>query len=188
MIEISYIHSVKLEGVIMKIKLLIVISFILSSVTFAQNNITEEKSSVTINVDGKKYTIKRIQGKDVYLTNEFSLTSRPSPPFFIQPFKVTKDVDTYGELEVIEFLEKGKGIFIDARLNSWYKKSYIAGAVNIPLQAIMGFMNDIKKHNKAVVLYCRSGARATTALNLLTKSGIEAYNAGGIGDLQRMMD
>jgi len=129
----------------MKIKLLVVISFILSSVAFAKNNITEDKSSVNIEVNGKKYTIERIQGNDVYLTNEFSLTSRPSPPFFIQPFKVTKDVETYGELEVIEFLEKGKGVFIDARLESWYKNSYIAGAVNIPFKK---FLKDTKERDK----------------------------------------
>jgi rhodanese-related sulfurtransferase len=129
----------------MKIKLFISIGFLSLSLAIAQNNITEAKSSVSIKVDGKEYTIERIQGKDVYLTNEFSLTSRPSPPFFIQPFKVTDDVDTYGELEVIDFLEKGKGVFIDARLESWYKNSYIAGAVNIPFKL---FLKDSKKRDK----------------------------------------
>ncbi len=100
----------------------------------AQNNITEEKSSVTIEVDGKEHIIKRVEGKNVYLTNEFSLTSRPSPPFYIQSFKVSKGVDTYGELEVIDFLEKKKGVFIDARLTSWFEKSNIVGSVNIPFK------------------------------------------------------
>ena len=91
-------------------------------------------------------------------------------------------------VEKVQEKLKAGALILDVRTEQEFAHGHIAGAVNIPLQAIMGFMNDIKKHNKAVVLYCRSGARATTALNLLTKSGIEAYNAGGIGDLQRMMD
>jgi len=45
-------------------------------------------------------------------------------------------------LEVIDFLEKDKGIFIDARLRNWYKKSHIVGAVNIPFNI---FLKDTKE-------------------------------------------
>jgi len=134
----------------MKIIFLLPLFFIFSSLGVAQNNITEEKSSVTINVNGEEHIIKRISGKDVYLTNEFSLTSRPSPPFYIQPFKVSADVDTYGELEVIDFLEHNKGIFIDARLSSWFKKSNIHGSINIPFKI---FLTDNKKRDKALIQF-----------------------------------
>jgi len=189
----------------MILKLLIFLFF--ADFAFAQNNITEDKASVNIEVNGKKYKIERVQGTDVYLTNEFSLTSRPSPPFFIQPFKVTKKVDTFGELEVIDFLEKGKGIFIDARLESWYKKSYIAGAINIPFKI---FLKDTKERDKilksfgavkknkrwdfsktkTILLYCNGSwcEQSPTAIRALIKIGYPEkkmkYYRGGIQSWQ----
>ncbi len=127
-----------------------VLFFLLSIFALAQNNITEQKSSVTIEVDGKEHIIKRVEGKEVYLTNEFSLTSRPSPPFYIQPFKVSKGVDTYGELEVINFLENKEGVFIDARLKSWFEKSNIAGSVNIPFKI---FLSDNDKRDNILIKF-----------------------------------
>lgn len=108
-------------------------------------NITPKKSSITIEFKGKEYIIERDSNPDHYLTNEYSLTSRPSPPFFIQPFEVTDKVETYGELEVLDFLERHKGIFIDARLKNWYQKSHIAGAINIPFKL---FLTDTPKRTK----------------------------------------
>jgi len=191
----------------MKIKLFIAISFLSLTLAIAQNNITEKKSSVSIKVDGKEYTIERIEGKDVYLTNEFSLTSRPSPPFFIQPFKVTNNVDTYGELEVIEFLEKERGIFIDARLESWYKNSHIAGAINIPFKLFLkdskerdkmlksfGAVKEGKSWNftkaKTILFYCNGSwcAQSPTAIHALKDIGYPEkgmkYYRGGIQSWQ----
>ena len=189
----------------MRVKFLMLLVF--ANFAFAQNNITENKASVNIEVDGKKYKIERVQGKNVYITNEFSLTSRPSPPFFIQPFKVTDKVDTYGELEVIDFLEKGEGIFIDARLENWYKKSYIAGAINIPFKI---FLKDTKERDKVlksfgavkedkqwdfsktktILLYCNGSwcEQSPTAIRALIKIGYPEkkmkYYRGGIQSWQ----
>lgn len=122
--------------------------FILSFTLFLSAesiNITPDKSSVKIKFQGKEYTIDRNPDPNHYLTNEYSLTSRPSPPFFIQPFKITDKVETYAELEVLDFLEKKKGVFIDARLKNWYEKSHIAGAVNIPFKV---FLDDTPERTK----------------------------------------
>ncbi len=108
-------------------------------------NITPEVRSVEISFQGKEYKIERTQEANKYLTNEYALTSRPSPPFYIQPFKVSKNVDTYGELEVLDFLDKKEGVFIDARLVNWYEKSYIPGAVNIPFKI---FLSDSPERDK----------------------------------------
>jgi len=99
--------------------------------------ITKGVPSITVEHDGKKYKIERSQVKDSYLTNTFALTSRPSPPFFIEPFSVSKSVETYGELEVLDFISKKKGIFIDARLENWYKKSAISASVNVPFKVFL---------------------------------------------------
>jgi len=110
----------------------------------AEINIAPDIRSVEFKVDGKDYKIERTQESDKYLTNEYSLTSRPSPPFFVQPFKVSNKVETYGELEVLKFLREDDGIFIDARLEDWYKKSYIPGSINIPFKI---FLTDSPKRD-----------------------------------------
>jgi len=86
---------------------------------------------------GKTYRIEREQKPESYLTNTFALTSRPSPPFFIEPFKAAPNVETYGELELLDFIKHKKGIFIDARLPNWYEKSAIPTARNIPFKIFL---------------------------------------------------
>jgi rhodanese-related sulfurtransferase len=103
---------------------------------------------VKVKADGKTYKIQRVQTKDSYLTNTFALTSRPSPPFFIEPFSVDEGIETFGELEVLDFISKKKGIFIDARLSNWFRKSAIPSAVNIPFKL---FLTTSAKRDK--VLY-----------------------------------
>jgi len=126
---------------------------------------------IEVEASGKTYKIERTQDPDAYLTNTFALTSRPSPPFFIEPFSVSKEIETYGELEVLDFISKKRGIFIDARLANWYKKSAIPTAVNIPFKLflkeskeredILNTLGGEKKNGtwnfknaKTILLYC----------------------------------
>ncbi len=152
-------------------------------------NITPEIRSVQIDFQGKEYTIEKIQEADKYLTNTYSLTSRPSPPFFVQPFQVTDKVETYGELEVLDFLEKGEGVFIDARLPNWYEQSYIPGSVNIPFKIFLSdspkrdaVLNDLGGEKgssgtwyfanaKTILLYCNGAwcGQSPTAIEALIK-------------------
>lgn len=120
------------------------------STLLASANVVEIKEglpSVDVQADGKTYTIKRVSTPNTYLTNTFALTSRPSPPFFVQPFIVTEGVDTYGELEVLDFIAKNKGEFVDARLENWFKKSAIPGARNIPFKL---FLSDTPERTKVL--------------------------------------
>ncbi len=146
---------------------------------------------VEVEADGKTYKIERTQKKDSYLTNTFALTSRPSPPFFIEPFSVSKGVETYGELEVLDFIAHKKGIFIDARLANWYEKSAIPGAVNIPFKHFLSESDEQEKvlkdlggeYNKngdwdfsnaeTILLYCNGAwcGQSPTAINALIEVG-----------------
>lgn len=146
---------------------------------------------VEVEADGKIYKIERTQKEGSYLTNTFALTSRPSPPFFIEPFSVSKEVETYGELEVLDFISKKKGIFIDARLANWYERSAIPGAVNIPFKH---FLSDADEQEqvlkdlggaydksgewdfskaKTILLYCNGAwcGQSPTAINALIEIG-----------------
>ena len=159
---------------------------------------------VKVEAHGKTYKIERTQDSDAYLTNTFALTSRPSPPFFIEPFSVNDKVETYGELEVLDFLAKKKGLFIDARLENWYAKSAIPSAVNIPCKL---FLSESKEREqilkdlggaynkdgswdfsqaKTILLYCNGAwcGQSPTAIRALMDIGYPAnklkYYRGGM--------
>lgn len=54
----------------------------------------------------------------------------------ISPLQSAKGIKTYGELEVIDFINKSQNdknlILVDARLSDWYFKRTIPSSVNIP--------------------------------------------------------
>ena len=87
--------------------------------------------------DGKKVKITRNQNNKNTVNPSFSKTSRPCPPFCIQPASLAPGVETVGELEVIDYLKKIAAgddsiLIIDSRTPDWVKKGTIPGAVNIP--------------------------------------------------------
>jgi rhodanese-related sulfurtransferase len=170
--------------------------------------ISEGVPYVEVEANGKKYKIQRVQKADTYLTNTFALTSRPSPPFFIEPFSVDKEVETFGELEVLDFLSNKKGLFIDARLANWFRKSAIPTAVNMPFKL---FLLDNEKRNKVlkalglkkrkdgswsfkkaknILFYCNGAwcGQSPTAINALIKLGYPKskmkYYRGGMQSWQ----
>ena len=57
----------------------------------------------------------------------------------IAPMKIADGVDTYGELEVIEFMKKAQTnrdmLLVDARMNPWYLKGTIPTSVNMSFKA-----------------------------------------------------
>jgi len=85
---------------------------------------------------GKKIRIERIQDTSNRLTDDYTKTSRPCPPFCIQPTKVHPNINNIAELELIQFMKdkvaKNKGVIIDARLKSWFELETIPSAINIP--------------------------------------------------------
>lgn len=98
--------------------------------------LTEDRPRAEFKIGQRPHVIERIQDKDNVITGTFAKTSRACPPFCIHPMKAAEGVETVGELEIIEFLEKkvaaGNGLLVDARIPEWYEKGSIPGAVNIP--------------------------------------------------------
>ncbi len=87
-------------------------------------------------VDGKKVSISRNQDNSNTINDDFALTSRPCPPFCIQPSTIAPGVETIGELEVIEYLQamhRGEPVVVqDSRTPQWHKRGHIPGSINIP--------------------------------------------------------
>ena len=174
-------------------RIVYMISLVMSTLIVNANVVEIKKGLpyVEIEANGKTYKIERTQKPDSYLTNTFALTSRPSPPFFIEPFSVSKGVETYGELEVLDFLSEKKGIFIDARLVDWYERSAIPGAVNIPFKHFLSDAPEQEKvlkelgaaydkdgewtfsNAKTILLYCNGAwcGQSPTAINALMEAG-----------------
>jgi len=91
--------------------------------------------------NGKTVVIKRDQDNKAVVNPAFAKTSRPCPPFCIQPIVLAPGVETLGEREIIEYLTKMKGgddsiLVIDSRTPDWVKKGTIPGSVNIPWTAL----------------------------------------------------
>lgn len=110
--------------------------------------ITKDKSYSTVQYDGELVKISRIQDTSHVIDGSFSKTSRPCPPFCINPLNIDKDVTTVAELEVIKFMEtvmyRGDGVLIDARTPSWYKKGTIPGSINIPFTVFEKDADDVE--------------------------------------------
>ncbi|GIX14997.1 MAG: hypothetical protein KatS3mg118_2956 [Paracoccaceae bacterium] len=98
--------------------------------------ITPELHSVTIETPEGPVTIARIQDTGHVLTGEFARTSRPCPPFCIQPFTAAPGVTTIGELELIDMLRDPGSMVIDSRTADWHAEGTIPGARHLPWDQI----------------------------------------------------
>jgi rhodanese-related sulfurtransferase len=99
--------------------------------------ITPSMGSVETVHEGKKVVVQRDQDRRHTVRPFFTYTSRRCPPFCLQPIVAAPGVETYGELEVLNVLERlGEGddsvILVDARTAQWPERGMIPGAVNIP--------------------------------------------------------
>ena len=107
----------------------------------ADVNITPGLESITVDHGGKPTKIMRNQNQKNTVNPAFAKTSRKCPPFCIQPSTLAPGVETIGEVEVIEYLQKMDGgdssiMVIDSRTPDWVAKGTIPGAVNIPWTAL----------------------------------------------------
>ena len=103
--------------------------------------ITPKMMDATVKHGGKSVKIMRDQNNKAVVNPAFAKTSRPCPPFCIQPIVLAPGVETLGEQEIIDYLMRmSKGddsiLVIDSRTPDWVQKGTIPGAVNIPWTAL----------------------------------------------------
>ena len=99
--------------------------------------ITPDLPSVTVKHNGKDVTIQRDQNKDATVIAAFAKTSRPCPPFCIQPAVLAPGVETIAEVEMLDYLKRMSDgddsiLVIDSRTPDWVKRGTIPGSVNLP--------------------------------------------------------
>ena len=81
-------------------------------------------------------------------------------------------------------------VLIDVRSADEYASGHLRGAVNIPHDRITEEIGSVAADKSTpVILYCRSGRRAETALNALKSAGYEnVSNYGGLEDARLRLD
>jgi len=95
-------------------------------------NIAPDLPSVTVETPEGPVTIEREQDNANEVTGEWARSSRPCPPFCIQPMIPAPGVTPIGELELLEMLTDPEATVVDSRTPDWFASGSIPGAVNIP--------------------------------------------------------
>ena len=99
--------------------------------------ITKGMMDVTVKHDGKDVKISRNQDNKNTVNPAFAKTSRPCPPFCIQPAVLAPGVETIAEVEMIDYIANMNAgddtiLVVDSRTPDWVKKGTIPGAKNLP--------------------------------------------------------
>lgn len=102
-----------------------------------QVGITPDLVKVTVKHNGNDVDIMRNQDNDNVVNPAFSKTSRPCPPFCIQPSTLAPGVETIGEVEMIDYARRmSEGddsiVVIDSRTPDWVGRGTIPSAINVP--------------------------------------------------------
>ncbi len=79
--------------------------------------------------------------------------------------------------QVKEYMEKG-AVVLDVRTPAEWAEGHVKGSKMITLNEVQQNIDKIKSWNKPVVIVCRSGGRAGSALSYLKNAGIDAVNGG----------
>jgi rhodanese-related sulfurtransferase len=131
----------KLKSIIQNLAMICLMVFTSSTIAAKPVGITPGMMDATVKHNGKSVKIVRDQNNAAVVIPAFAKTSRPCPPFCIQPIVLAPGIETLGESEIIAYLTKMSGgdssiMVIDSRTPDWVKKGTIPGAVNIPWTAL----------------------------------------------------
>lgn len=186
--------------------LFLIIALFLSGPAHAEGevSITHDMPFAVVDTADGPVTIERIQDVDNQLWGEWSRTSRPCPPFCIQPINAVEGTNLIGELEMIEMLQDPAAVVIDTRIGGSYQAGTIPGAINVPFDQITDHMETLGcepdfdgydcSNAKPVALFCNgpwcgqspSAARFMIAagyppeLISLYRGGMQVWNMFGL--------
>jgi rhodanese-related sulfurtransferase len=79
--------------------------------------------------------------------------------------------------DLSEIIKDG-AVLVDVRTPLEFQGGSVKGAINIPLDEIKNHITKLK-NKKAIVVFCRSGARSAQAKAILERNGVtNVYNGG----------
>lgn len=104
--------------------------------------ITADRPYMDVMHEGRLVRIQREQDNFGQIDPDFAMTSRPCPPYCIQPMQLAPGVETIGELELLGYLQRitrrDDGVLvIDSRDADWLVRSgIIPGAIHLPWERL----------------------------------------------------
>lgn len=158
--------------------------------------LTKDKEYIEVKHQGKMVRIMRNQDQGHLVDPSWAKTSRKCPPFCIEPISAAPDVTTLGEIEVFDFMldkvNTGKGLIIDARLPSWHQKGTIPGSINIPFTAFDLKPNDPNLDEPMKKLGAKRrgevGTVTRTIENAMVNMGLSEKDKTGFWDYSEAKD
>ncbi len=98
--------------------------------------ITPELPFMELEIGDDFIVIERNQDNSAVIAAAFAKTSRPCPPFCVNPMSAGEGVETVGEVELLAFLEDNvqvnDGYLVDSRTANFYRAGTIPGSINLP--------------------------------------------------------
>ncbi|MDQ7071941.1 MAG: rhodanese-like domain-containing protein [Rhodobacterales bacterium] len=173
---------------------------LISSPLLAQDavNIRPDLPSVIVQTPQGTVEIARNPDVNATLDGDWARTSRPCPPFCIQPMIPAPGVTPIGELEVLDILKDPDAILVDSRTAKWFDGGTIPGAISIPFSEAADRLNElgceidfdgwICEDAKPVALFCNGMwcGQSPTAIRAMIAAGYPAekikYYRGGMQD------
>lgn len=76
-----------------------------------------------------------------------------------------------------ELVDSG-ALLLDVRTPGEYAGGHLPGAVNIPVQELGERARELPATDRAIVIYCRSGARSAAAASALQSLGYRVHDLG----------
>lgn len=110
--------------------------------------LTADEPYLDVIHEGRPFRIQREQDNHAEVDPDYALTSRPCPPYCIQPIQLAPGVETIGELELFGYLkriaQRDTGVLvIDSRDGDWvYRSGIIPGAIHLPWTKLHPAHND----------------------------------------------
>lgn len=104
--------------------------------------ITAERPFLDVMHEGRLVRIQREPDNFNQIDPDYAMTSRPCPPYCVQPMQVAPGVETIGELEVLDALQRitrrdDSVLVIDSRDADWLVRSgIIPGAIHLPWERL----------------------------------------------------
>ena len=140
--------------------------------------------------DGGTAVIRREQDTANEISGDWARTSRPCPPFCIQPMSPVAGVRTLGELELIEALQDPDVKVVDSRTPDWFRGGTIPGAVSIPWDQMLDRLDELGcapdfegwdcEGAGEVVLFCNGlwCGQSPTAIRYMVEAGYPVERIG----------